>query len=293
MILVTGATGNVGGQLVRRLAGAGETVRALGHSAVPSGMPEGVEGVIGDLDQPETLHDALDGTRGVFLLPGYRDMAGVLAELLRAGAGRVVLLSGSSAEDGDMGNAISRYMILSEAAARESGLPWTILRPSGFMSNALRWAPQLRTGDVMRAPFAGVRVAAIDPHDIAAVAAEALTLAGYEGRIYRVSGPEPMLPADQVRVLAAVLGRNLRFEGQPDAEVRAEMEGVMPIEYVDAFFSFYVDGTLDESKVYPTVEEITGRKPHTFERWGDRARGGVSVTAQTSRKEKPEQTLNS
>ena len=267
MILVTGATGNVGGQLVRRLASAGETVRALGRRAAPSGMPEGVEGVVGDLDRPETLYEALDGTRGVFLLPGYRDMAGVLAEVRRAGVERVVLLSGSSAEDGDMGNAISRYMILSEAAVRESGVPWTILRPSGFMSNALRWAPQLRAGNVVRAPFAGVRVAAIDPNDIAAVAAEALTSAGHEDRIYRLSGPEPLLPADQVRVLAAVLGRDLRFEGQPDAEARVEMEGVMAIEYVDAFFSFYAEGTLDESKVYPTVEELTGRKPHTFERW--------------------------
>jgi uncharacterized protein YbjT (DUF2867 family) len=134
-------------------------------------MPEGVEGVVGDLDRPESLAEALDGVGGVFLLSGYKDMPGLLAETRRAGVGYVVLLSGSSAEDGDMGNAISRYMILSEAEVRESGVPWTVLRPSGFMSNALRWTPQLRAGDVVLAPFAGVRVAAIDPHDIAAVAA--------------------------------------------------------------------------------------------------------------------------
>ena len=267
MILVAGATGNVGGELVRALADAGETVRAMSRGPTPSWLPEGVEGVVGDLDRPESLADALDGVGGVFLLPGYRDMPGLLAEVRRAGVGRVVLLSGGSAEDGDMDNAISRYMILSEEAVRESGVPWTILRPSGFMSNALRWAPQLRSGDVVRAPFAGVRVAAIDPHDIAAVAAEALISAGHEGHAYRLSGPEALLPADQVRVLAFVLGRDLRFDGQPDAEARAEMEGVMPTEYVDAFFSFYVEGTLDESKVYPTVEEITDAKPRTFEQW--------------------------
>jgi len=119
---------------------------------------------------------------------------------------------------------------------------------------------------VVLTPFAGVRVAAIDPHDIAA-AAGALTSAGHEGRTYRLSGPEPLLPADQVRVLGAVLGRDLRFEGQFDAEARVEMESVMPTEYVDAFFSFYAEGTLDESKVYPTVEDLTGRKPRTFEQW--------------------------
>jgi uncharacterized protein YbjT (DUF2867 family) len=267
MIVVAGATGNVGGELVRALADAGEAVRALSRRPAPPGLPEGVEGVVGDLDRPEFLADVFDGVDGVFLLSGYKDMPGLLAEIRRAGVGRVVLLSGSSAEDGDMGNAISRYMILSEAALRESGVPWTILRPSGFMSNALGWAPQLRSGDVVRAPFAGVRVAAIDPYDIAAVAAGALTSAEHEGCIYRLSGPEPLLPADRVRVLATVLGRDLRFEGQPDAEARTEMEEAMPTEYVDAFFSFYVEGTLEESKVYPTVEELTGRKPRTFEQW--------------------------
>ena len=265
MILVAGATGNVGGELVRVLADAGEDVRALSRRSSPRRMPEGVEGVIGDLDRPESLAEAMGGVGGVFLLSGYKDMPGLLAEIRRAGVGRVVLLSGSSAEDGDMGNAISRYMILSEAAVRESGVPWTVLRPSGFMSNALRWAPQLRAGDVVLAPFAGVRVAAIDPHDIAAVAAGALTSAEHEGRTYRLSGPEPLLPAEQVQVLGAVLGRDLRFEGQSDAEARAEMESVMPTEYVDAFFSFYAEGTLDESKVYPTVEDLMGRKPRTFE----------------------------
>lgn len=267
MILVAGATGNVGGELVRALAGAGHPVRALSRSAMTHGLPEGVESIVGDLDRPETLTGPLDGVRGVFLLSGYEDMAGTMAQVRRAGAEHVVLMSGSSAENGDMGNAISRYMMLSEAAVRESGVPWTILRPSGFMSNALRWVPQIRAGDVVKAPFAGVRVAAIDPFDIAAVAAEALSSAGHEGQIYRLSGPEALQPADQVGVLAGELGRDLRFEGQPDAEARAEMESNMPTEYVDAFFSFYVDGTLDESQVYPTVQEVTGDKPRTFEQW--------------------------
>jgi uncharacterized protein YbjT (DUF2867 family) len=119
----------------------------------------------------------------------------------------------------------------------------------------------------VRAPFGGVRVAVIDPYDIAAVAARALTSAGHEGRTYRLTGPQALLPADRVRVLGAILGRNLRFEAQPDAEARAEMSASMPAEYVDAFFSFYADGTLDESPVLPTVQEITGAHPRTFREW--------------------------
>jgi uncharacterized protein YbjT (DUF2867 family) len=252
---------------VRALAESGEPVRGLVRGGRENALPEGVEAVAGDLNQPASLRAALLGVSGVFLLPGYQDMAGVLEEIGRSGAQRVVLLSGSSAADGDMSNAITRYMIVSENAVRDSGLPWTILRPSGFASNALQWVPQLRTGDRVRAPFGGVKVTVIDPYDIAAVAARALTSAGHEGRTYRLTGPEPTLPADRVQVLGSVLGRDLRFEAQPDAEARAEMSAAMPAEYVDAFFSFYADGTLDESVVLPTVLEVTGTPPRTFQQW--------------------------
>jgi uncharacterized protein YbjT (DUF2867 family) len=147
-------------------------------------------------------------------------------------------------------------------------MAWTILRPYEFMSNALRWAEQLRAGDVVRAPFANVSVAVIDPRDIAAVAVEALLGEGHEGKSYRLSGPQSLLPEDRVRILAAVLGRELRFEAQPDDEARVEMSASMPPEYVDAFMHFYVDGWVAESQVLSTVEEITGREPRAFEQWG-------------------------
>jgi uncharacterized protein YbjT (DUF2867 family) len=152
---------------------------------------------------------------------------------------------------------------------RASGLAWTFLQPDSFMSNTLAWAEQLQAGDVVRAPFANVRVATIDPLDIAAVAAVALTADGHAGRSYRLSGPESLLPADRVAILAGVLGRDLRFAPQPDDDARAEMSASMPAEYVDAFFRFFVDGTLDESEVLPTVEDVTGRPPRTFARWAE------------------------
>ena len=268
MILVTGATGNAGEAVVRALLSAGEDVRALIRSGGDqSTLPAGTEGVAGDLNRPETLSAALAGVRAVFLLSGYQDMPGVLAEIRRAGVERLVLLSSSAAPGGDMSNAVARYHILSEAAVRESGVPWTFLQPNSLMSNALQWVPQLQAGDVVYAPFANVRVATIDPYDVAAVAAEALTSEDHEGRSYRLSGPESLLPADRVAVLAKVLGRELRFEGQSDADARAQMSATMPDEYVDAFFSFFADGKLDESRVLPTVQEVTGRQPRTFEQW--------------------------
>ncbi|MEU7859845.1 NmrA family NAD(P)-binding protein [Nonomuraea sp. NPDC049141] len=269
MILVTGATGNIGSSLVTALTQSGQQVRALLRDPQAATLPAGVEPVTGDLNQPDSLADALVGVRGVFLLPGYADMPGLLAYIRRAGVQRVVLLTSGSAAQADMNNAISRFMALSERAARESGVPWTFLRPRAFMSNALRWLPQLRAGDLVRVPFAGVAAAAIDPADIAAVAALALTGDGHEGRIYELTGPDSLLPADQIAVLAKVLGRDLRCEALPNEEARAQMEASMPVEYVDAFFSFYADGTLDESQVLPTVREVTGHPPRTFEQWAE------------------------
>jgi uncharacterized protein YbjT (DUF2867 family) len=267
MILVTGATGNVGGELVRALAAAGQQVRALTRADDPLAFPPGAQQVTGDLNKPESMRAALAGVHAMFLYPGYQDMAGTLVEARHAGVRHVALLSGSSAASGDMSNAVSRYMIESETAVRESGLAWTMIRSFGFMSNALQWVPQLRAGDLVRAPFAEVPVAVIDPYDIAAVAAAALTPGGHEGRVYTVSGPESLRPADRARMLGEVLGRDLRFEGQPDDEARAEMTASMPAAYVDAFFDFYVTGTLDESRPRPDVADVTGRPPRTFRQW--------------------------
>jgi uncharacterized protein YbjT (DUF2867 family) len=270
MILVTGATGNVGSELVRGLLRAGEKVRAvIRRETDQSRLPAGVEGVVGDLNRPQSLSAALIGVRGVHLLSGYADMPGVLAEIRRAGVERVVLQSSSAVPGGDMSNAVARYHILSEAAVRESGVPWTFLQPNSFMSNTLQWASQLRAGDVVRAPFPDVSVATIDPFDVAAVAIEALTSRDHEGRSYRLSGPQSLVPADRVRILAQVLGRDLRFDGQSDAEARVAMSASMPVEYVDAFFSFFADDKLDESEVLVTVQEVTGRAPRTFEQWAN------------------------
>jgi uncharacterized protein YbjT (DUF2867 family) len=94
----------------------------------------------------------------------------------------------------------------------------------------------------------------------------ALRSRDHEGRAYRLSGAEALLPGEQVRIVAEVLGRELRLEAQSNEDARAEMSTRMPAEYVEAF-SFFVDGELDESQILPTVEEITGRMPRTFAQW--------------------------
>jgi len=267
MILVTGATGNVGGELVTQLAVEKQQVRALVRDPGRTGLPAEIEVVAGDLDRPASLAPALDGARAVFLLGGHRDMPGLLGQIREAGVRHVVLLSSRSVVGGSPTNAIVRMWMTSEEAVRSSGLAWTILRPSGFTSNALRWVPQLRVGDLVRAPFANAPIASIDPYDIAAVARVALTTAGHESMSYSLSGPEAQLPAQQVAILGKVLGRPLRFEAQADDEARAELRRSTPEEFVDAFFRFFVKGEFDDAVVLPTVRELTGHPPRSFEEW--------------------------
>jgi uncharacterized protein YbjT (DUF2867 family) len=268
VIFVTGATGNVGRELVKALAAAGVAVRALiRRDEDRSRLPSGAEGYVGDLNRPETLVDGLSGVLGVHLLAGYDNLPELLREMRSAGVERVVLQSSSAAPGGDTSNAVARYHIESEAAIRESGLAWTFLQPNAFMSNALRWLPQLREGDVVRETFPDVPISVIDPADIAAVSMGALSSDGHSGRSYRLSGPEALLPAQRVAILGRVIGRELRFEGYTNDEARALMEADMPIEYVEAFFDFYVNGSIDETSVHPTVEEVLGRPPVSFEQW--------------------------
>lgn len=267
MILVTGAAGNAGGELVRALLEVGADVRALVRAGSESKLPAGVEAATGDLNRPDTLRGAIAGVTGAFLLSGYEGLVDTLAEMRRAGVERIVLLSSSAAPGGDMTNAVARYHILSERAVRESGIAWTFLQPNSFMTNTLQWLPQLGEGDLIRAPFGDIAIATIDPADIGAVAAKALTTGELEGRSLRLSGPQALYPADRARILGAQLGRPLRFEAQSNEEARAEMSAAMPAEYVDAFFSFFVDGTIDETTVLPTVREVLGREPGTFARW--------------------------
>jgi uncharacterized protein YbjT (DUF2867 family) len=267
VLLVTGATGNVGREVVAALAARGEDVRAVVRDPARASAPAGVELVQGDLELPESLTPALAGARGVFLLGGWSDMPGLAQRIERAGVERVVLLTSRSVVGGRADNPVTRMWLDAEAAVRATGLAWTLLRPSGYQSNALRWLPQLQQGDVVRAPWPDVAIAAIDPADIAAAAAVALTEPGHAGEAYSLSGPEPLTPADQVATLAGVLERPLRYEPLSDEEARAAMAADTPEPYIEAFFRFYSAGEFDDSPVLDTVERITGRPPRTFAKW--------------------------
>jgi uncharacterized protein YbjT (DUF2867 family) len=266
MILVTGATGNVGNELVHALVARDQPVRAVARKLDRAAFPARVDVVEADLTAPDTIAAALAGIRRVFLLGGFATTE-LLGHIRHAGVEHVVLLTSRCVVGGNPDNAITRMWLDAETALQDSGVPWTILRPSGFHSNALRWLSQLQEGDVVRAPWPDLAIASIDPADIAAVAAAALTEPGHEHTAPALSGPQPLTPGEQVATLARVLQRALRYEPLSDREARARMEADTPAPFIDAFFRFFTDGEFDDSPVVDTVHQITGRRPRTFEQW--------------------------
>jgi uncharacterized protein YbjT (DUF2867 family) len=266
VILVTGATGNVGSELVAALVARDQPVRAVARRPSRAALPGAVDVMSADLTSPDEAMPALDGVRKVFLLGGFATTE-LLSRIGGAGVEHVVLLTSRCVVGGRPDNAITRMWIDAETAVRESGMPWTILRPSGFHSNALRWVAQLRLGNVVRAPWPNVAIASIDPADIADVAATVISEPGHQNTALSMSGPQPLVPDRQVATLARVLGRPLRYEPLSDEAARAELAANTPAAFVDAFFRFFTDGEFDDSRVVRTVNQITGHQPRTFEQW--------------------------
>jgi uncharacterized protein YbjT (DUF2867 family) len=266
MILVTGATGNVGRHVVQLLIDAGEQVRAISRNPERAGLPDSVEVLRADLAQPETLPAALRGVDRAFLFPVVGQAGGFLDAAMDSGLGRVVLLS-ASAVTIEQAGAIGRIHAEYEQAVATSGLPWTFVRPGAFMANDLRWAPGIKVGGVVRAPFGQAATAPIDERDIAAVATRALLDDRHDGKAYELTGPESMTLVDRVRTLGEVLGRELLFDEQSPEQAREQMIAHAPAEIVEASLSLFASFVGTTADMSPAVREVTGRAPHTYADW--------------------------
>ncbi|MEW9532122.1 NAD(P)H-binding protein [Microbispora sp. NPDC049125] len=272
MILVTGATGNVGRNVVSLLAEAGAPVRALARRPGPLGLPEGVEVVRGDLSVPESLAAPLDGVEAVFLVwpLGTAEAAPPVVDAIAARARRVVYLSSMSVrEDVErQADPISQFHADIERLVDGSPLEWTFLRPCGFATNTLGWAPQIRAGDVVRWPYAGMARPLIHERDIAAVAARALAEKGHEGAAYGLTGPELISQAEQVRAIGEAVGRPLRFEEMPPGEAREHLVAQgWPPAFAEGALRGWAGLMAAPEPVSGAVEELTGAPPRTFRQW--------------------------
>jgi uncharacterized protein YbjT (DUF2867 family) len=276
-MLVTGATGFVGRQVVEQLLRAGVRVRALTRNPATAGLPAEVEVVQGDLTAPASLAPALAGIERMYLFPVDETAREVVALAQQAGVRRIVDLSAASVTAGLHTNPV-------EHIVEESGLEWTHVRPCGFMANMLQiWAPSIRAERVVRYPFADEPMNLIHEADIAAVATAALLEDGHAGNAYTLTGPALITVREQVQAIGAALGEAVRYEEVTRERARELMkaQGGFAAESADLMLGFIdygggeaagADGYADQDwsalmKPWPDVQQVTGRPARSFAEW--------------------------
>lgn len=258
-ILVTGATGNVGRELIKQLPTT--DVRLLSRSAADAFTGDMVTG---DLARPESLSAALDGVGVVFLIWPFLTADAAAAVLDQVGARRVVYLSSSGLSEGHDDPINRMHAELERLVERHAG-GWTILRSNTIASNARGWAAQIRSTGVVRGPDIPA-TAVVHERDVASVAARALRSDELAGQRLVLTGPQVVTRADQVAALGTALGRELRFEAVPAEEARAQMlaDG-RPSALVEALLGNL--GRPPSELITSTIEELTGSPARSFADW--------------------------
>ncbi|QEU95027.1 SDR family oxidoreductase [Streptomyces kanamyceticus] len=273
MIVVTGATGNVGRALVGQLAAERIPVRALTRDPARAHLPEGVETARLDPTEPASLAPLFTGASGLFLNLQATGAGGehtaALLEAARAGGVRhVVVLSSSIVGDGaDETHPLYVAHAALEEAVREAGFDWTFLRPGAFAANSLQWAAQIRAGDTVRGPFADFAGNPIHEADIAAVALRSFLDDTHRGAAHRLTGPEPVTHEETIRAIGRAIGRDLRFVEIPPEEVTPDIFPHVPPAILPELLASFGEFVGRAPEITTTVETVTGSPARTFEQW--------------------------
>jgi (4-alkanoyl-5-oxo-2,5-dihydrofuran-3-yl)methyl phosphate reductase len=270
-ILVTGATGNVGLQLVRDLVSRGQAVRAFARSADPSRFDSRVEITLGDFTDKESLRKALDGVSKMYLLgaaPNTEAYDSIAVDLAKA-AGLELIVKQSVVGAQYKSTDISRWHRAGEERMEASGIPYVFLRAGAFDSNAFGWAETVKSHDTVYGALGDTALPHIDPADIAAVAAVVLTTPGHAGKAYELTGPEALTTQQQVDILGSVLGRPLKYVNVPDEAASQSMLGMgMTPVHVNAMIGL-IQSLRGYGRIEPTadVPTLLGRAARSFRQW--------------------------
>jgi len=271
-ILVIGATGNVGREVISQLIDANIHIRAMARNPDSANLPARVEIVHGDLTIPETLDRSLDSVDTVFLV--WTAPATAVAPALARIAShvrRLVFLSSphrTAHPFFQQPNPTASLHAEIERVIVASDLQWTFLRPGMFASNAISWwSPMIRAGDVVRWPYAEAPTAPIHERDIAAVAARILCDEGHGGKDYVLTGPQSLSQSEQVSIIGAVIGRPLRYEEISPEEARRELSAAMPEPVIQMLMNAWAAAIGQPALVTSAVAEITGTPARTFRDW--------------------------
>ncbi|MFI0263118.1 NAD(P)H-binding protein [Streptomyces sp. NPDC017056] len=253
MILVIGGTGRVGRRLVRKLREGGHPVRPASRTGE----------VRFDWEQPGTWDDALQGVTKVFVMaPNRIPDPALIQRAVALGVEHIVLLSSRGIEVvGD------ERMMAAERAVETSGAAWTILRPDSFNQNFDEgfFRQAVAAGELVM-PFGDVKQAFVDADDIAAVAAATLTSPGHAGHRYEVTGPRALDYAEALGIIAGHVGHPVRYRGTDEDYFAAqEALGKTRAQTEPAVAAFRAIRAAGDHAPTDTVEQVTGRKPRTFE----------------------------
>lgn len=265
--LITGATGNIGSLVTRRLIDRGDRPCVLVRDAAKARAQFGdaVEVRVADLaSDPASLSAAFAGIDSLFLLNSGPDLAArdrVAALAARAaGVRRLVKLS---TLDVHSGVGTGPWHALGEAALRDSGVAFTFIQTAAFMSNALHWAHSIKAERVLRTSTGDGKIAFIHPDDIADVSVRALTTRDHQGEELVITGPRALSYAQMAATIGTAIGETVRFERITDADARV---GTGP--YADALLDIW--RAIREGRVATVTDEvqrILGRAPASFDRW--------------------------
>lgn len=283
LILVTGASGLTGMEVVRRLSARGVRVRALVRNPRTSKAAKaaelsklGVEIAEGDMARPETLASALhDVDRAMLISSSDAAMRDVQCSFIDAAASaevpHVVKLSGIMPEL-DSPFRFARMHGEIEQHLEQSGLAFTHLRAGEFMHSYFRQVPSILKSGTMLLPMADARIASTDIGDIAEVAADVLTGSGHEGRIYPITGPEALTMTEVAARLSAATGMAVRYVSVSPEDFRsARLAAGAPAYLADGLVELFAERRKGkEATVYPVIETVFGRRPTSFDEFARR-----------------------
>jgi uncharacterized protein YbjT (DUF2867 family) len=274
-VLVTGATGNVGGEVVSELLNAGWRVRA----AVPGREIEtarqrwggGVEVVRFDFEEPDTFTEAFTDVDGVFLMrpPHISDVKRIMAPAIRhaaeQGHAHVVVLSVLGAGSNPL---VPHHAM--EKLVERSGLPYTLLRPSFFMQNlSTQYREEIGRRGQIHVPAGRGRTSFIDVRDIATVTARVMGRAEHFGRAYTLTGAEALDYFEVARVFTEVLGRPVRYANPSPRDFRSRLreQGVAE-DFIRVLCGIYFTARIGlAARITPETEQLLGRPPISLERF--------------------------
>lgn len=268
-ILVTGATGNIGSEIVKRLRARNADFAIM--TSRPGSAPAGVAEVEGDFLDPASLRRAFAGVDTLFLLfPMVPDMplmaANAVAAAKAAGVGHIVRSSGAGA-DANSQAAIAKMHGEIDAQVAGSGIAFTLLLPTSFMQNMANFYGESIRNGALYAPRGNGAMAVIDVRDIADVAVEVLTApAAHASRSYTLTGPENLTDAQMVSAIAREIGRDVRYVDIPEqAAVDAMTRMGVPPKVIEWLMSLnYVIKQGWAAGESPMVEKIAGHPPRSF-----------------------------